>query len=164
MLAWKEQKWKSQFSNAERVSFRPEIFYSLLQAISGCIEVEERVWFRKKWVRQSAMISASGILKISSPSIHGKLQYELNGARAVLIHPADGQPKPPLIRIKLDPRLQTEAAEGVSFRLVSTDDIEPWASALSTCAPPAEYRSTLGTANRETAATVTITIWTAWIV
>jgi hypothetical protein len=97
------------------------------------VELEQRVWLRRKWVRQSARIDETGILKVSSTYVHEKLEYNLCGAIAVfltgdLAHKGDGQP---ILQIKLNPKFQFVNTPILSFRLLSTDDIGLWAAALS---------------------------------
>ncbi len=97
------------------------------------MELEQRVWLRRKWVRQIARIDETGILQVSSTYVHEKLEYNLSGAIAVfltgdLAHKGDGQP---ILQIKLNPKFQFVNTPILSFRLLSTDDIGLWAAALS---------------------------------
>ena len=96
--------------------------------------MEQRVWFRLKWVRQTAMIDSHGLLNISSSSRYDKLQYSLFGAKAVLIDAdtrSNGTEEPPTIQVFLDPRKQIDGAAIVTFRLASSADVGPWVLALS---------------------------------
>jgi hypothetical protein len=78
------------------------------------IEMEQRIWLRKKWLRQSALIETSGILKISSAAVYQRLEYSLHGAVAVLFDGIDVDPQreegetlKPLFQVKLDPSLSS---------------------------------------------------------
>jgi hypothetical protein len=103
------------------------------QVFTGTVELEQRVWLRRKWVRQTARIDETGILKVSSTYVHEKIEYNLCGAIAVfltgdLAQNGGGQP---VLQIKLNPKFQFVNIPILSFRLLSTDDIGPWAAALS---------------------------------
>ena len=101
---------------------------------TGTIEVEQRIWLRRQWRRQIAVIEAPGLLKISSSSVYDKLEYSLSGAVAVLqdgCQSNDGITQPPMFHIKLDPSAQAEGVAVISFRLISVNDIMPWLEALS---------------------------------
>ena len=95
--------------------------------------MEQRIWFRKKWLRQSAVIEAPGLLKISSASLHERLEYNLTGASAVFVQDSnsDETDQHPLIQIKLDPKLQIQSVPFMTFRLLSAEDIPPWVEAFS---------------------------------
>jgi hypothetical protein len=109
-----------------------------VQAFTGTVELEQRIWLRRKWLRQSALIDASGILKITSANVYEKLEYSLHGAVAVLFDGIDVDPnseegatKQPMFQIKLDPKLQIDDNTILTFRLTSSDDIRPWIHALN---------------------------------
>ena len=107
---------------------------SIKQGFSGYVDVEQRVWLRLKWVRQYAAIDPSGFLRISTSSVHEKLQYNLTGARAVLCDAdvwSNSKGQLPTIQIRLDPTKQEDGSTVVNFRLPSTSDIGPWLQALS---------------------------------
>jgi hypothetical protein len=100
--------------------------------------MEQRIWLRRKWLRQSALIDASGILKISSAAVYQRLEYSLHGAVAVLFDGNDvdpqseeGETQQPLFQIKLDPKLQLDDNTILTFRLISSNDIRPWVRALN---------------------------------
>ena len=100
--------------------------------------MEQRIWLRRKWLRQSALIDASGILKISSAAVYQRLEYSLHGAVAVLFDGNDvepqseeGETQQPMFQIKLDPKLQIDNNMILTFRLISSDDIRPWVHALN---------------------------------
>ena len=102
--------------------------------MSGWVEIERRIWLRNKWIRQYAIIEASGMLMISSSVCYDKNLYRVNGGHAILIDStADDEAAhiPPRIQIKLDPSLQMEGGGSVTFRLTSTEDLSPWIYALS---------------------------------
>jgi hypothetical protein len=105
--------------------------------MSGWVEIERRVWFRTKWIRQYAVIEASGMLMISSSVCYDKNLYRVNGGHAILIDSAEDEEDAqilPSIQIKLDPSLQMEGGSSVTFRLTSTEDVSSWIHALSRCA------------------------------
>jgi hypothetical protein len=91
---------------------------------------------RRKWIRQFAMITPAGLLKISSKSPYDKCEYQLAGAQAVLI---DGSAlksaglHAAMFQIRFEPALQFEGAVTITFSIVSSDDIGPWVRALSRC-------------------------------
>jgi hypothetical protein len=100
--------------------------------------MEQRIWLRRKWLRQSALIDASGVLKITSASVYERLEYSLHGAVAVLFDGNDvdpnideGEAQQPMFQIKLDPKLQIDNNMILTFRLISSDDIRPWVHALN---------------------------------
>jgi hypothetical protein len=109
-----------------------------VQAFTGTVEMEQRIWLRRKWLRQSALIDASGVLKITSASVYERLEYSLHGAVAVLFDGIDvdpnideGEAQQPMFQIKLDPKLQIDNNMILTFRLISSDDIRPWVHALN---------------------------------
>jgi hypothetical protein len=110
---------------------------------SGWVEMQQRVWMRLKWIKQIAMITPDGLLKISSTSIYDKCEYQLAGAQAVIIDGLGQKPDSgaqecaaPKLEIRFDPTLQLEGVAIVTFRLLSVDDIGPWTRALSRCSTP----------------------------
>ncbi len=113
-----------------------------MQVFSGWVEIEQRVWLRLKWIRQFAMISPAGLLKISSQSLYDKRQYQLAGAQAVLIEgaaleaavPANGAAHhAPRLQIRFNPALQLEGFVTITLQLLSADDVGSWVRALSRC-------------------------------
>jgi hypothetical protein len=105
--------------------------------MSGWVEIERRVWLRNKWIRQYAVIEASGMLMISSSVCYDKNLYRVNGGHAILIDSAPDENEAhtqPRIQIKLDPSLQMEGGGNVTFRLTSAEDVSPWIHALGRCA------------------------------
>ena len=101
---------------------------------TGTIELEQRIWMRRKWTRQTARLDACGLLKISSASIYEKLEYNLRGATAVFMDGDRidiGTGQQPNVQITLDPRLQIDNVAVLSFRLISMDDLALWAVELS---------------------------------
>ena len=100
--------------------------------------MEQRIWLRQKWTRQFAMVDASGMLIISSPSRYDRQKYFLSGARAFFIDKGaiEIDDAAPLICIVLSPSLQLDGATRVAFRLTSAADAAPWMAALSRSIKP----------------------------
>ncbi len=102
------------------------------QVLSSWVETEQRIWLRRKWTRQLAMVETSGLLMISSPSRYDKREYCLTGAQALLVEKGQIEDThAPLIRIALDPSLQLDGAACITFRLTSAADAAPWITTLT---------------------------------
>ena len=108
----------------------------LSQVLCSTIEIEQRIWLRRKWIKQTALINHCGILRISSASSYEKLEYSLDGANAVLLDDnilQDGAGHQPIFQIQLDPNQQIDNVTSLTFRLLSSEDIRQWVAALSRC-------------------------------
>ena len=109
------------------------------QVLSSLVETEQRIWLRRKWTPQIAVIETSGMLMISSPSRYDKREYLLAGAQALLIDREAtnaAAPLAPLVCIALNPSLQPDGTARVAFRLAAAADAVPWIAALSRLVKP----------------------------
>ncbi len=85
-------------------------------------------------MRELAVVETSGKLMISSHSRYDRREYQLAGARAIIIDKGaveDTAHQVPQIRIALNPSFQLDGTAFISFRLTSAADAAPWNTALA---------------------------------